>query len=99
MSLKTIRSGAIVLSLAFCAQFALAAGPVARVNGSDITEAEIAFAEAEVGAEFVGRPRRNVPPDHRQPGLALEGLRRRLRDRDRHGGADPGHRPARPEKR
>jgi dGTPase len=33
-------------------------------------------------AEFVGRPRRNVPPDHRQPGLALEGLRRRLQDRE-----------------
>lgn len=56
MSLKTIRSGAIVLSLAFCAQFAFAAGPVARVNGSNITEAEIAFAEAEVGAEIAGLP-------------------------------------------
>ncbi len=56
MSLKTISCGAIALSLAFCAQFAYAAGPVARVNGSDITEAEIAFAEAEVGAEIAGLP-------------------------------------------
>jgi len=56
VSLKTIRCGAIVLSLAFCAQFAHAAGPVARVNGSNITEAEIAFAEAEVGAEIAGLP-------------------------------------------
>ncbi len=56
MSLKSIRCGAIALSLAFCAQFAQAAGPVARVNGSDVTEAEIAFAEAEVGAEIAGLP-------------------------------------------
>ncbi len=56
MTLKTLRSGAIVLLLAFSAHFALAAGPVARVNGSEITEAEIAFAEAEVGAEIAGLP-------------------------------------------
>jgi peptidyl-prolyl cis-trans isomerase C len=56
VSFNTIRCGAIALSLAFCAQFAQAAGPVARVNGSDVTEAEIAFAEAEVGAEIAGLP-------------------------------------------
>ncbi len=32
------------------------AEPVARVNGMDITEAELAFAEAEVGAEIAGLP-------------------------------------------
>ncbi len=42
-------------ALALSAQFAWAA-PVARVNGSDITEAELAFAEAEVGAEIAGLP-------------------------------------------
>ena len=56
MSLKTLCSGAIALSLALCTQFAHAAGPVARVNGNDVTEAEIAFAEAEVGAEIAGLP-------------------------------------------
>src|SRR5208282_6024121 len=56
VSLKTICCGAIVLSLTFCAQFAHAAGPVARVNGADITEAELNFAEAEVGAEIAGLP-------------------------------------------
>jgi peptidyl-prolyl cis-trans isomerase C len=35
---------------------AIAADPVARVNGLDITEAEVAFAEAEVGAEIAGLP-------------------------------------------
>jgi peptidyl-prolyl cis-trans isomerase C len=43
------------VALAFSAQFAQAA-PVARVNGTDITEAELAFAEAEVGAEIAGLP-------------------------------------------
>ncbi|MFY9639590.1 MAG: peptidylprolyl isomerase [Rhodomicrobium sp.] len=56
MTLKTLRTGAIVLSLAFSANFALAAGPVARVNGSEITEAELSFAEAEVGSEIAGLP-------------------------------------------
>jgi peptidyl-prolyl cis-trans isomerase C len=46
----------MALSLAFSAQFAHAAGPVARVNGSDITEAELGFAEAEVGSEIAGLP-------------------------------------------
>jgi peptidyl-prolyl cis-trans isomerase C len=43
------------LALALGAQIAQAA-PVARVNGTDITEAELAFAEAEVGAEIAGLP-------------------------------------------
>jgi peptidyl-prolyl cis-trans isomerase C len=50
---RTLCIGA--LALAFSAQFAEAA-PVARVNGTDITEAELAFAEAEVGAEIAGLP-------------------------------------------
>jgi peptidyl-prolyl cis-trans isomerase C len=52
----TLRTGAIALSLAFSANFALAAGPVARVNGADITEAELNFAEGEVGSEIAGLP-------------------------------------------
>jgi len=32
------------------------AGPVAKVNGADITDAELTFAEAEVGAEIAGLP-------------------------------------------
>jgi peptidyl-prolyl cis-trans isomerase C len=43
------------LALALGSQIAQAA-PVARVNGTDITEAELAFAEAEVGAEIAGLP-------------------------------------------
>jgi peptidyl-prolyl cis-trans isomerase C len=53
---KILCTGAMALSLAFSAQFAHAAGPVARVNGSDITEAELGFAEAEVGSEIAGLP-------------------------------------------
>ncbi len=56
MALKTLTAGAFALSLALGAQFAHAAGPVARVNGADITEAELAFAEAEVGSEIAGLP-------------------------------------------
>lgn len=56
MALKTLTAGAFALSLALSAQFAHAAGPVARVNGADITEAELAFAEAEVGSEIAGLP-------------------------------------------
>jgi len=56
VTLKILSSGAIALSLAFGANFAHAAGPVARVNGADITEAELSFAEAEVGAEIAGLP-------------------------------------------
>jgi peptidyl-prolyl cis-trans isomerase C len=56
VSLKTLCSGAIALSLAFFTASAQAAGPVARINGNDITESEIAYAEAEVGAEIAGLP-------------------------------------------
>ncbi|MBJ7535011.1 peptidylprolyl isomerase [Rhodomicrobium vannielii ATCC 17100] len=52
MNARILLSAAV---LAFGAQMAQAA-PVARVNGTDITEAEIAFAEAEVGAEIAGLP-------------------------------------------
>ena len=53
MTLRILCIGA--LALAFGTQFAHA-GTVARVNGEDITEAELAFAEAEVGAEIAGLP-------------------------------------------
>ena len=53
MTVRILCIGAFALALG--AQFAYAA-PVARVNGSDITEAELAFAEAEVGAEIAGLP-------------------------------------------
>jgi peptidyl-prolyl cis-trans isomerase C len=56
VTVKTLFAGAFALSLVFCASAANAANPVARVNGSDITEAELAFAEAEVGAEIAGLP-------------------------------------------
>lgn len=42
-------------ALALGAQLAYA-GPVAKVNGADITDAELTFAEAEVGAEIAGLP-------------------------------------------
>jgi peptidyl-prolyl cis-trans isomerase C len=47
-------------ALAFGAQVAYAA-PVAKVNGAEITDAELAFAEAEVGAEIAG-----LPPESRR---------------------------------
>jgi len=53
VTVRILCIGAFALALG--AQFAYAA-PVARVNGSDITEAELAFAEAEVGAEIAGLP-------------------------------------------
>jgi peptidyl-prolyl cis-trans isomerase C len=56
VTFKTLRTGAIALSLAVSANLAYAAGPVARVNGADITEAEINFAESEVGSEIAGLP-------------------------------------------
>ncbi len=56
MTLKTLCTGAIALTLAFSANSAHAAGPVARVNGADITEAELTFAEGEVGSEIAGLP-------------------------------------------
>ena len=42
-------------ALALGAQLAYA-GPVAKVNGADMTDAELTFAEAEVGAEIAGLP-------------------------------------------
>ncbi len=56
MTLKNTCICALALSLAFGAHAVYAAGPVARVNGADITEAELSFAEAEVGAEIAGLP-------------------------------------------
>ncbi len=53
MTVRLLCIGAF--ALAFGAHLAEAA-PVARVNGADITEAELAFAEAEVGAEIAGLP-------------------------------------------
>jgi peptidyl-prolyl cis-trans isomerase C len=53
--LKTLFSAA-TLSIAFLVPPAHAADPVARVNGTDITEAELTFAEGEVGAEIAGLP-------------------------------------------
>ena len=50
--------GAFALALGAQAAFA---GPVAKVNGSDITDAELALAEAEVGAEIAG-----LPPESRR---------------------------------
>jgi peptidyl-prolyl cis-trans isomerase C len=56
VTIKTLFASAFALSLALGANMARADGPVARVNGADITEAELAFAEAEVGAEIAGLP-------------------------------------------
>ncbi len=53
MTVRILCIGAFALALG--AQFAYAA-PVARVNGTDITDTELAFAEAEVGAEIAGLP-------------------------------------------
>ncbi len=57
MTSKYILAGAVALSFALTAQSAYSAsGVVAKANGIDITESEIAFAEAEVGAEIAGLP-------------------------------------------
>lgn len=56
MSKSLFAGAAVAMSIAIAASYAQAANPVARVNGMDITEAEIAFAEAEVGAEIAGLP-------------------------------------------
>ena len=56
------------LALALGAQVAYAA-PVAKVNGADITDAELAFAEAEVGAEIAG-----LPPESRRRRVLVEYL-------------------------
>ena len=56
MTLRTIFLRALALTIVTGAQYAHAAGPVARVNGAEISEAEINFAEGEVGAEIAGLP-------------------------------------------
>lgn len=58
MTKKFLCIGAFALALG--AQLAYA-DPVAKVNGADITSAELAFAEAEVGAEIAG-----LPPESRR---------------------------------
>lgn len=58
MTKKILCIGAFALALG--AQLAYA-DPVAKVNGADITSAELAFAEAEVGAEIAG-----LPPESRR---------------------------------
>jgi len=60
---KTLATAAIFLT-AFCctdAAFAAPETPVAKVNGQEITEAEIKFAESEIGQELAG-----VPDDSRR---------------------------------
>ncbi|MGA7328095.1 MAG: peptidylprolyl isomerase [Rhodomicrobium sp.] len=56
MTLRTLFLRALALAIAMGAQYAYAAGPVARINGAEISEAEINFAESEVGAEIAGLP-------------------------------------------
>jgi len=56
VTLRTIFLRALALTIVTGAQYAHAAGPVARVNGAEISEAEINFAEGEVGAEIAGLP-------------------------------------------
>ena len=58
MTKRILCIGAFALALG--AHVAYAA-PVAKVNGADITDAELAFAEAEVGAEIAG-----LPPESRR---------------------------------
>lgn len=58
MTKRILYIGAFALALG--AHVAYAA-PVAKVNGADITDAELAFAEAEVGAEIAG-----LPPESRR---------------------------------
>jgi peptidyl-prolyl cis-trans isomerase C len=55
---KTITSAALLFAAAVFAQPAWAAPDtvVAKVNGADITEAELSFAEAEIGSELTGVP-------------------------------------------
>lgn len=53
---KTILGAAALTLMAVGLTTPGSADPVARVNGMEITEAEVAFAEAEVGAELAGLP-------------------------------------------
>ncbi len=56
MTVRFIVCSVFALSLGLAVQSARAEPPVARVNGVDVTEAELSFAEAEVGAEIAGLP-------------------------------------------
>jgi peptidyl-prolyl cis-trans isomerase C len=56
---RSILCAAALTFAAFALAAPASADPVARVNGTDITEAELAFAEAEVGAEVAGLPEEN----------------------------------------
>jgi peptidyl-prolyl cis-trans isomerase C len=60
-NVKPLTTAAFLLT-AFCctsAAFAAPETPVAKVNGQDITEAEIKFAEGEIGQELAGIPDEN----------------------------------------
>jgi peptidyl-prolyl cis-trans isomerase C len=58
---KPTKFAAFFVALACCAAPAAAAPetPVAKVNGQDITEAEVKFAEGEIGQELAGVPDEN----------------------------------------
>jgi peptidyl-prolyl cis-trans isomerase C len=56
VTVKIVFAGALALSIPLFTSLAGAAGVVARVNGQDITEAELTFAEGEVGGEIAGLP-------------------------------------------
>jgi peptidyl-prolyl cis-trans isomerase C len=58
---KPTQFAAFFVALACCAAPAAAAPetPVAKVNGQDITEAEVKFAEGEIGQELAGVPDEN----------------------------------------
>ncbi len=51
-----VLSSAVALTFSLSITQVHAQGIVARVNGGDITEAELSYAEAEVGAEIAGLP-------------------------------------------
>jgi peptidyl-prolyl cis-trans isomerase C len=56
VTVKTIFASVFALSFGLSVEIAHAEPPVARVNGADVTEAELTFAEAEVGSEIAGLP-------------------------------------------
>lgn len=59
--MKPLITAAFLLTAMCCtgAAFAAPETPVAKVNGQDITEAEIKFAESEIGQELAGVPDEN----------------------------------------
>lgn len=59
--MKPITAAAFLLTAVCCTSAAFGAPetPVAKVNGQDITEAEIKFAEGEIGQELAGIPDEN----------------------------------------